>query len=175
MTAARPKTSNPANTSAPTPWFADKIRPQTVVDGLRTGNSWSASGQIIDRLAFVACSSNAGLGARTNAQVEALAVNAATKNTDITASGCSTMGEKLVARPGADIVVSIVVRDPAGTNNSPYTFNNPSLAQVGVAQPLNMPVLDHMNGLATPTGCALTARPLVCRWCPLLPRTPRLL
>jgi hypothetical protein len=124
---------------------ADKIRPQTVVDGLRTGNSWSASGQIIDRLAFVACSSNAGLGARTNAQVEALAVNAATKNTDITASGCSTMGEKLVARPGADIVVSIVVRDPAGTNNSPYTFNNPSLAQVGVAQPLNMPVLDHID------------------------------
>jgi len=124
---------------------ADKIRPQTVVDGLRTGNSWSASGQIIDRLAFVACSSTAGLGARTNAQVEALAVNAATKNTDITASGCSTMGEKLVVRPGSDIVVSIVVRDPAGTNNSPYTFNNPSLAQVGVNQPLNMPVLDHID------------------------------
>jgi hypothetical protein len=124
---------------------ADKIRPQTVVDGLRTGNSWSASGQIIDRLAFVACSSAAGLGARTNAQVEALAVNAATKNTDISASGCSTMGEKLVARPGSDIVVSIVVRDPAGTNNSPYTFNNPSLAQVGISQPLNMPVLDHID------------------------------
>jgi hypothetical protein len=116
-----------------------------VVDGLRTGNNWASSGQIIDRLAFVACSSNAGLGARTNAQVEALAVNAATKNTDITASGCSTMGEKLVARPGSDIVVSIVVRDPAGTNNSPYTFNNPSLAQVGISQPLNMPVLDHID------------------------------
>jgi hypothetical protein len=124
---------------------ADKIRPQTVVDGLRTGNNWASSGQIIDRLAFVACSSTAGLGARTNAQVEALAVNAATKNTDITASGCSTMGEKLVARPGSDIVVSIVVRDPAGTNNSPYTFNNPSLAQVGISQPLNMPVLDHID------------------------------
>jgi len=55
------------------------------------------------------------------------------------------MGEKLVARPGSDIVVSIVVRDPAGTNNSPYTFNNPSLAQVGISQPLNMPVLDHID------------------------------
>jgi hypothetical protein len=124
---------------------ADKIRPQAVVDGLRTGNNWASSGQIIDRLAFVACSSTPGLGARTNAQVEALAVNAATKNTDITASGCSTMGEKLVVRPGSDIVVSIVVRDPAGANNSPYTFNNPSLAQVGISQPLNMPVLDHID------------------------------
>ena len=55
------------------------------------------------------------------------------------------MGEKLVVRPGADIVVSVVVRDPAGTNYSPYTFANPSLAQIGVSQPLNKPVLDHID------------------------------
>ena len=30
-------------------------RPQTIVDGLRTGNNFAASGQLIDRLAFVAC------------------------------------------------------------------------------------------------------------------------
>src|SRR5262249_29165309 len=39
-----------------------------------------------------------------------------------------------------------------GTNNSPYTFANPSLLQVGVTQPLNMPVLDHIDvirGLVT--------------------------
>ena len=62
------------------------------------------------------------------------------------------MGEKLVVRPGADIVVAIAVRDPAGTNYSPYTFPNPSLAQVGINQPLNMPVLDHIDligGLVT--------------------------
>jgi hypothetical protein len=131
---------------------ADKLRPQTIVDGLRTGNNFASSGQLIDRLAFVACASYPGLGARSNASVEALAVTAATTNTDITASNCATMGEKLVVRPGAEIVVSVVVRDPAGTNNSPYTFPNPSLAQIGVNQALNTPVLDHIDlirGLVT--------------------------
>ena len=42
------------------------------------------------------------------------------------------MGEKLVVQPGSDIVVAIAVRDPAGTNFSPYTFPNPSLPQVGI-------------------------------------------
>jgi hypothetical protein len=37
------------------------------------------------------------------------------------------------------------VRDPAGINNSPYSFPNPSLMQVGITQPLNMPVLDHID------------------------------
>ena len=124
---------------------SDKIRPQYVVDGLRTGNNFAASGQLIDRLSFLACSSYAGLGARTNASVEALALNAAVGNTSAYASGCATMGEKLSVRPGADIVVAVVVRDPAGTNNSPYSFDNPSLAQVGISQPLNMPVLDHVD------------------------------
>lgn len=123
----------------------DKLRPQTIVDGLRTGNNFAASGQLIDRLAFIACASYPGLGARTNASVEALAVAAATTNTDIDKAGCSTMGEKLVVRPGADIVVSIVVRDPSSTSNSPYTFDNPSLKQIGVNQPLNAPVLDHID------------------------------
>ena len=35
------------------------------------------------------------------------------------------MGEKLIVRPGAEIVVAIVVRDPAGTNYSPYTVREP--------------------------------------------------
>ena len=123
----------------------DKLRPQTIVDGLRSGNSFAASGQLIDRLAFVACASYAGLAARSNASVEALAVAAATNNTDIDRAGCATMGEKLVVRPGAEIVVSIVVRDPDGSNYSPYTFPNPSLLQIGVSQPLNKPVLDHID------------------------------
>jgi len=131
---------------------ADKLRPQAIVDGLRTGNAWSASGQLIDRLAFVACTSYPGVGARTNASVEALAVAAATNGTDIDKAGCATMGEKLAARPGADIVVAIVVRDPDGANFSPYVFPNPSLAQIGINQPLNKPVLDHVDvirGLVT--------------------------
>ncbi|MEI7443745.1 MAG: hypothetical protein WCK28_02550 [Burkholderiales bacterium] len=124
---------------------SDKLRPQTIVDGLRTGNNWVASGQLIDRLAFVACASYPGPAARTNAAVENLAVRAASNNTDIDVAGCATMGEKLVVRPGADIVVAVVVRDPAGTNYSPYSFPNPSLAQVSINQPMNAPVLDHID------------------------------
>ncbi|MBT9491601.1 MAG: hypothetical protein IV107_04485 [Paucibacter sp.] len=124
---------------------ADKLRPQTIVDGLRSGNNFASSGQLIDRLAFVACASYAGPAARTNAQVEALAVAAAANNRSVEASGCATMGEKLVVRPGAEIVVTVVVRDPAGSNYAPYTFANPSLKQVGIDQPLNMPVLDHID------------------------------
>ncbi|RQO54744.1 hypothetical protein DBR47_22000 [Paucibacter sp. KBW04] len=124
---------------------ADKLRPQTIVDGLRSGNSFAASGQLIDRLAFIACASYPGPAARSNASVEALAVAAATNNRDIDSSGCATMGEKLVVRPGADIIVAIVARDPAGTNYSPYSFPNPSLLQIGINQPLNQPVLDHID------------------------------
>ena len=122
-----------------------KLRPQTIVDGLRSGNSFTASGQLVDRLAFVACASYPGPAARSNAAVEALALNAATNNTDIDVAGCATMGEKLAVRRGAEIVVSIVVRDPSGTNYSPYSFANPSLAQVGIQQPLNAPVLDRVD------------------------------
>jgi hypothetical protein len=123
----------------------DKLRPQTIVDGLRTGNTFASSGQLIDRLAFVACASYPGPFARTNASVEALAVAAATNNTDTDVAGCATMGEKLKVRSGAEIVVTIVVRDPAGTNYSPYSFANPSLVQIGVSQPLDRPVLDHVD------------------------------
>jgi hypothetical protein len=124
---------------------SDKLRPQTIVDGLRTGNTFVAAGQLIDRLAFVACASYPGLQAKSNAAVEALAVAAATNNRDTDTANCATMGEKLKVRAGAEIVVSVVVRDPAGTNNSGYSINNPSLLQVGVSQPLNAPVLDHID------------------------------
>ena len=33
----------------------DKLRPQTIVDGLRSGNVFATAGQILDRLAVVAC------------------------------------------------------------------------------------------------------------------------
>ena len=125
--------------------LGSKLRPQTIVDGLRSGNNFAASGQLIDRMAFVACSSYAGPGYRPDAAVEAMALKAALQNTDTDVNGCATMGEKLEIRPGADIVVSIVVRDPDGENVAPYSFDNPSLAQVGISQPLNKPVLDHID------------------------------
>jgi len=115
-----------------------ELRPQAIVDGLRSGNAFSTSGQLIDRLAFVACVGHGD-------EAESAAVDAARDNKDVDSDDCATMGDKLVVRPGADVTVAIVVRDPSGTNYSPYTFNNPSLAQVGIQQPLNKPVLDHVD------------------------------
>lgn len=117
----------------------NKPRPQTIVDGLRSGNNFATAGQIIDRLAFVVCTS------RPDALVAELVANAAISNTAIAAAGCATMGEKLVVPAGVDVVVGIAVRDPAGPNFSPYTFPNPSLLQIGITQPINMPVLDHVD------------------------------
>lgn len=125
---------------------ADKIRPQAVVDGLRSGNVFTSSGQIIDRLAFVVCSG------KSDGQVAQIAANAAINNQAPEVEGCATMGEKLPVASGTDLVVGIAVRDPEGTNYSPYSFANPSLAQIGVNQPLNAPVLDHIDligGLVT--------------------------
>jgi hypothetical protein len=86
------------------------------------------------------------LDALERALVETAAVVAAQKNSDVDFDRkCATLGEKLVVRPGADVIVSIVVRDPAGKNYSPYSFPNPSLAQVGINVPLNAPVLDHID------------------------------
>jgi hypothetical protein len=118
----------------------DKLRPQTIVDGLRAGNNFASSGQLIDRLAFVACT---GL---TPLQVQTLALSAATSNTKVDAVGCAGMGEKLpVNSAGSNVVVAIVVRDPAGKNYAPYSFPNPSLLQIGKTQALNEPVLDHVD------------------------------
>ena len=63
-----------------------KMTPQQIVDGLRSGNNFAASGQLIDRLAFIACVSYPGPGARSNAAVEALALTAAQNSTDIATS-----------------------------------------------------------------------------------------
>jgi hypothetical protein len=122
-----------------------KLSPQTVVDGLRTGNNYASSGQLIDRLAFVACEVPRLRGDRSETKVEALAIQAAVDNTSPTGKGCATMGEKLEVASGSDIVVAVAVRDPSGSNFSPYTFPNPSLQQIGLRQPLNMPVLDHID------------------------------
>jgi hypothetical protein len=123
-----------------------QLTPQEIVDGLRSGNSWTDSGQLIDRLTFVACADTRLNDRFGDALLEAAALKAAIENTDVELGArCATLGEKLEVRKGEEVVVAIVVRDPQGTNYSPYTFANPSLAQVGVHQPLNKPVLDHID------------------------------
>ncbi|HSI56220.1 MAG TPA: hypothetical protein VLA16_01605 [Ideonella sp.] len=121
-----------------------KMKPQHIVDGLRTGNAYATSGQLIDRLSFVACVSYPS-AVRSTKSVEAMAVTAASNGMTVKHNGCATMGQKLAVLPGAEIVVAVAVRDPAGTNYAPYSFPNPSLAQIGATQPLNMPVLDHID------------------------------
>jgi hypothetical protein len=123
----------------------DILNPQEIVDGLRSGNSFASSGQLIDRLAFVVCADtklNDWLG---NLLLETSTFLAAANNTDVNFGNCVTMGEKLVVKPGQEVVIAIAVRDPSGTNYSPYSFQNPSLAQVGISQALNKPVLDHID------------------------------
>jgi hypothetical protein len=122
-----------------------QVSPQMIVDGLRSGNTWVDSGQLVDRFAFVACIGNPAPHGRNEAAAEALAMVAARQNTDLDFSGCATMGEKLVVPAGADVVVAIAVRDPEGKSFSPYSFPNPSLMQVGIDQPLDEPVLHHLD------------------------------
>ena len=118
------------------------LTPAEIVDGLRTGNSWAASGQLIDRLAFVVCEDNkAG-----TAKFEAAALKAAKANDDVEIeANCATMGEKLSVKPGADLVVAIAVRDPSGRNYAPYSFPNPSLLQIGMNEAVNKPVLQRID------------------------------
>lgn len=104
---------------------ADRV--QAVFDGLRSGNSFHVEGDLIDALEFTA-----------HGQGKARAV----------------MGETLEVRKGRMVQIKIKVRDPQGANNCPLNMLNPSLEQIGVEVPLNMPVLDHIDLISGEvTGC----------------------
>ncbi len=70
---------------------------------------------------------------------------AATGNTDIDVTGCATMGEKLVVRPGAEIVIAVVARDRKARTTRPTPSPTRRWAQVNVTLPINTPVLDHID------------------------------
>ena len=90
-------------------------------EGVHSGASWHVEGDLIDELDFTAQS-----GDKTVA----------------------VMGQTLVVKEGEKVTLKIKVHDPLGTNNCPLGMDNPSLAQIGVSQPLNMPVLDHIDLIA---------------------------
>src|SRR4030081_2961419 len=96
----------------------EHFRAQSIVDGMRSGNSYSVNADIIG---------------------PDLMFRARGRDDD-----WKTMGETLVARPGEKITVEMTMTVPA-KNNSPYSFNNPLLQQVGIPQPLNKPSLDHVD------------------------------
>ncbi len=78
--------------------------------------------------------------------VEAAAVVAAQKNTDVDVDAIARRWARSssCARDRKSWWRSSCAIRPS-TNYSPYTFPNPSLAQVGITQPLNKPVLDHVD------------------------------
>lgn len=109
---------------------ANRANPaQDIVDGLRSGNNFATMGDLIDRARFHAC-----------------------VRTGVGTQRCATMGQTLEVNPGDNVVVRISVRDPSGRNNSPCSFNNPALRQLGIRQPLNKPSLaqvDVITGVVT--------------------------
>jgi hypothetical protein len=96
----------------------EPFRAQSVIDGMRSGNSYSVNGDLI------------GPDLRFRARGQR--------------GGWKSMGETLVVRPGEQITLEMEISVPA-RNNSPYTFDNPLLLQVGKKQPLNVPSLDHVD------------------------------
>ncbi len=95
------------------------LRARSVIDAMRSGNSFNVFGDLItSAFSYKAC--------------------AMPSNT------CATMGETLIVQPGDTVTVTMTTHTPA-TNNSPYSFPNPILSTVGITQPLNTPVLDHVD------------------------------
>jgi hypothetical protein len=97
---------------------ADGFNPQSIINGMRKGRSYSVQGNLIG--------SDMVFRAKT------------------ATSGWKQMGGTLVVNPGDKVTVEMSMTVPA-SNNSPYSFNNPLLAQVGIQQPLNKPSLDHVD------------------------------
>ncbi len=96
----------------------EHFKAQSIIDGMRSGNSYSVNADIIG---------------------PDMVFRARGRDDD-----WKTMGETLVVRPGEKITVEMSMTVPA-KNNSPYSFNNPLLQQVGIQQPLNKPSLDHVD------------------------------
>jgi hypothetical protein len=106
----------------PRPAAGQPMRPQVVVDGVRSGNSFSTMGDLITgELTY-------------KAEVVGYA-----------AAGVAKMGQTLVVPRGRTVRLTLEVNLPTGPNHSPYTFNNPSLAQIGIQEPLNRPTLRHVD------------------------------
>ncbi len=124
---------------------ANSLSAEAIIEGLRSGNSFVANGNLIDKMSFVVCAYNSVVPrVAFKNLIETASTNAAAKNGEVRIDGCATMGEKLKVRSGASLQVTVTVNNPR-SNYSPYSFPNPSLKQVGITQALNAPVLDHVD------------------------------
>jgi hypothetical protein len=101
-------------------WIAKKDpKPQDVIDAMRSGNSFTVMGDLIDDLEFTISEKRGKKKA--------------------------VMGETLKVKSGSEVTLKFRVHDPEGKNHSIYKFNNPSLLQMGIEQPLNMPELNNVQ------------------------------
>lgn len=94
------------------------FRNQSIIDGMRSGNSYSVGGDVVGPDLVFRAKGPEG--------------------------DWKTMGETIVAKPGETIKIQMEMTVPV-KNNSPYSFANPLLAQVGLKQPLDKPSLDHVD------------------------------
>ncbi len=123
----------------------DPLAAEGIINGLRSGNSFVSNGNLVDKMSFVVCAYNPVLPkAAFKSLIEKASANAVAKGGEVRIDGCATMGEKLKVPAGTDLLVTVTVNNPKA-NNSPYTFPNPSLKQIGIVQALNAPVLDHLD------------------------------
>jgi hypothetical protein len=107
--------------------FTSVDRIDAVFEGVQSGNSWNVQGDLIDELEFTAKSKKHS----------------------------AMMGQTLTVKAGDMVTIKIKVHDPVEPNFCPFDMDNPSLAQIGISQPLSEPVLDHIDLIgATITGNA---------------------
>jgi hypothetical protein len=93
-------------------------KPKDIVKSLKSGNSFTVMGDLIDDLEFT-------IGKNYKKE--------------------KTMGETLKVKKGDYVLITVRFHDPEGKNHSPYSFPNPSLWQLGIEQPLNMPEVDNVQ------------------------------
>lgn len=125
----------------PRPTAGTTLRPQVVVDGVRSGNAYAVQGDLITgELSY-------------KAEVVGYA-----------AAGTAKMGQTLVVPRGRSVRLTLEVNVPTGANNSPYSFPNPSLAQIGISEPLNRPNLrfvqfikGNVTGVVAPANANYTS------------------
>ena len=129
----------------PRPTDNDRMRPQHIVDSVRHGNSFSVSGDLITgELGFTAeleGDDHRGHDGRDRDRRHGW--NDWWHHDDDHKE--VRMGQTLVVPRGKSVRITLTVTLPKTPNNSPYTFNNPSLLQLGVKQPINKPVLHHID------------------------------
>src|SRR5262249_36099673 len=135
----------------PKPERESHMRPQHVVNSVRHGNSFSVSGDLItNEFKFVAEIVDNGHngndhGHGHDGRRDDDRHDNDRHDNDRFDKTEVRMGQPLVVPRGKSVRFTMTVTLPKDPNNSPYSFNNPSLLQLGIKQPLTRPLLDPVD------------------------------